>query len=1366
MSVGTAPRPRTEFRTSIRGRIQKPLYRNGYALIASSGLTSLVGVVYWMLAAREYSRAAIGVSSALISATTTLAALSQLNLKNALNRFLPRAGNLTHRLVVRSYLVSLIVAGVVAAVFVVGLGVWSPRLAFLRARPGLGLWFVLATMLGTIFVLQDSVLTGIRRSVWVPAENLLYAVAKVLVLVALVGVTPTLGPFVAWTATLPLLVAPISLLLFRRLLPIHVGRTRDRPERITARSLIRFAAGDYLSYVVMTATMGVLPLIVLATRGADANAYYFLAWSIAYGVYLIAGSMGQAMIAEAAHDPAGLARYNRESLVETARLVIPCVAVLVVATRPILGLLGSAYARADVTLLRLLVLSAVPWIVFVAYVNTARVERRIGAVVRAHAVLFGLVLAIGLPLLSSLGINGLGIGWLAAQSIVAAAILARGVARPLPGDLLDGLIRTVSAARIEARGLAQRRSEHVALTWLRRQPGCSDWVIRRRIAGLNDVAIAAVGPPGSPPVAILKRAFGEAGKRSVWEQGLALIAVHRSSAPGKWKALVPKVITSGAAGRQGFVVETYVPGTTLEDKLRAGGDLSSLFARAARAIRPLHASTARLERLDEALLGELVDKPVARLRGVIARRSRVATALPALEGIRRELRAALAGREIRTAHIHGDFSPGNVVMDSHDEVQGIVDWERHWVRGLPQLDLVQLLLGMRALSERRELGALVAAMRRDPAWRTSALDSSLKDGHLLPNGVLLLLGWLHHLAANVEKSVRYARSRVWVQRNIDPVLRSFGSEAVLAPPARVRVSLPSLGAWLPSVRTWPLELLAPLAGLGLATLLWAVSLPQIDPRAMSNLGLISVMPPTFVLALLVLTASFLVMIHHGWLRPWLVVAHLLAFVLFVHGTPTIVYGTLRYSWAYKHVGIVDYIVRHGRVDPAIQLLGVYHNWPGFFALIAALIEFGGVRSALTLATWGPVFNNVMFLGALLFLFSGLTRNRRVVWLSCWLFFVANWVGQDYFSPQAFAFWLYLLLLGVIVRWLRPDPGGAPAGRGTGLALAVLLLCAIAPTHALTSVMACVIVTALVLARACRTRWLVLVAAGITVFWDTVFGSDFAGHNLSATLAQIRFPWNTASSNLTHVPALGTQQTLVAHVARGLTLAVAGLAAAGAVRQLRAGRLDRAVAIIAVAPLALFATGNYDGELLFRIFLFSVPALAFLASHALLAGGRRTSAALSAIAVTVLLGGFLVSYYGNERLNYFTPQELAANHWLDTHAPADSLLIDGTGNYLFTLKNYERFREYLSISTQPAATQTRILRDPVGVLYDWMSNRSYRASYMLIARSQSIEVQADGLLPAGSLAMVQRRLLASRRFRVVFRNSDAIVFSLANARAVS
>ena len=69
--------------------------------------------------------------------------------------------------------------------------------------------------------------------------------------------------------------------------------------------------------------------------------------------------------------------------------------------------------------------------------------------------------------------------------------------------------------------------------------------------------------------------------------------------------------------------------------------------------------------------------------------------------------------------------------------------------------------------------------------------------------------------------------------------------------------------------------------------------------------------------------------------------HLVTFIAVIHATPAILYGTLRYSWAFKHVGIVDYILRNGSVDPTLPVGGIYHNWPGFFTGSALMTSIAG-----------------------------------------------------------------------------------------------------------------------------------------------------------------------------------------------------------------------------------------------------------------------------------------------------------------------------------------------------------------------------------------------------------------------------------------
>jgi hypothetical protein len=646
------------------------------------------------------------------------------------------------------------------------------------------------------------------------------------------------------------------------------------------------------------------------------------------------------------------------------------------------------------------------------------------------------------------------------------------------------------------------------------------------------------------------------------------------------------------------------------------------------------------------------------------------------------------------------------------------------------------------VTERKELGAVVVEL----------LEGPLAQGH---DRVLLLLTWLRHVEGNLTKSTRYARSRLWMRENVDPVLALLlrspaAAGAPAAAPALGR--RPRLGR--AARRPW-VRVTAGVGGLALGLGLWLGSLGGIDPRAMSDIGLVSVLPPGFLLALLALTASFAALVHRRSEHPRLLALHLVALVAVLHATPAIVYGTLRYSWAWKHVGIVDYIERHGGVDTGIGQLAVYHNWPGFFGLDALATELAGLGDALGQAIWATPFFNLLNLAALAFLFTALTRDRRIVWLALWLFFIASWVGQDYYSPQAFAFFLYLVLLGVVVRWLDRR-------RPWALALAVALAAAIAVSHPLTAVMAPIALLALTLAGACSYRSLPLIAAGLSAGWSLTFAADFVGPNLTSTLVSTGLPWATIESSLTATEALSDGQVLVAAVARGLVVAVCVLAALGWVRLVRSGGAARVPVFLAAAPLALFATGDYDGEILFRIYLFALPFLAFLAAHAFLtrATARERAGAIFAVAACGLLAAFVVAHYGKERQYYFSPEEIAAARYVYTHAPRGALLIEGSRNYPGQFANYESF-DYVPLSREPRSSQVRVITRPAAVLSEWMAKRAHSAAFLIITRSQKAEVEELGVMPPGSLDRIERALSASPRFEAVFRNRDAVVFAPAH-----
>src|SRR5437763_6240239 len=203
-----------------------------------------------------------------------------------------------------------------------------------------------------------------------------------------------------------------------------------------------------------------------------------------------------------------------------------------------------------------------------------------------------------------------------------------------------------------------------------------------------------------------------------------------------------------------------------------------------------------------------------------------------------------------------------------------------------------------------------------------------------------------------------------------------------------------------------------------AVLLWAASLPGVDLSRMGDLGLVTVLPPAMYAALVLLTVSFGLAVQRRQTPVGVLLLHVIVLIVMIHGTPAILEGTLRYAWAWKHVAIVNYIQRHGSVRSDISFLNVYHNWPGLFALGALLTEAAGFKTALSFAGWVPVFFNLVDLGALLLILKTLTHDRRLIWLGAWFFYLTNWVGQDYFSPQALAYFLNLVMLGICLGWFR------------------------------------------------------------------------------------------------------------------------------------------------------------------------------------------------------------------------------------------------------------------------------------------------------------------------------------------------------------
>lgn len=622
-------------------------------------------------------------------------------------------------------------------------------------------------------------------------------------------------------------------------------------------------------------------------------------------------------------------------------------------------------------------------------------------------------------------------------------------------------------------------------------------------------------------------------------------------------------------------------------------------------------------------------------------------------------------------------------------------------------------------------------------------------------------------------------------------MTAVAAPASLAVPARARPSLWSRAA------TGAFHV-ADVAIVG-AVALWLLALRSIDTTALNDYGLVAALPVAYFVAIAIALCGFALELARPTPSPVRLGILVAALVFVLHGTAPALFPLPRYSWVYKHLGVVRLFMENGSLSDGADL---YQSWPGFFAAGAWLSSIAGVRDPTPIVAWAQVVFNLVVCGQLLWLVRVLGASVRVQWTAVLLFLLGNWVSQDYFAPQALAYSLALAVLtmvfvafrsGGVARWVSsleawvgtrvlrgtarcpaevvevPAEGGPGTGRGWPLVLLLGLFTAIVVSHPLTPYMVIASVGLMTVMGAVRPRWLVLVLVVETVVY-MVPRYDFVASNYGIFHAIGNFFTNAQNNALTDAGLPGRLATAAA--ARYLSLGVWSLAALGVVSRLRRGAPALVYAGLVAAPVVLLLGQDYGGEAIFRVYLFALPWSAFLGADLLmrLRDRRPLVGGAVALAATLAMAGlFLQAYFGGESVNRAWESDVAAATYFYDHAPEGSILVLAAPNFpTRNSANYDRFLMY------DAASDPNLMGEPA--LRGRMLDRSVlpriesslraqvgesRSAYLVIGEGQRAYVDTYRLLPEGSLDALDSALDASRRWRTFYRSGGTVIYELAD-----
>ena len=640
-----------------------------------------------------------------------------------------------------------------------------------------------------------------------------------------------------------------------------------------------------------------------------------------------------------------------------------------------------------------------------------------------------------------------------------------------------------------------------------------------------------------------------------------------------------------------------------------------------------------------------------------------------------------------------------------------------------------------------------------------------RDGQLRSRGRRLAL---IEARGAVAGALRYRRAARQLPGH--PSRRVVSASAVVSkvePAGTVRGTVPAGKAFHPADLVLPVSL-------GL----WIAGIRQTHVTVPGPYGLPADLPLVFYAGIALLIVSAAAELARRRPSRWRMSVHAAALVTMLYGAAPLVYSQGRYAWLYKTTGVVQYINATGQLNTHID---IYQNWPGFFAAAAWFDQVAGVSSPLAYAKWAQLVFELAALPLLYLCYRALPLTKRQCWIALLLYAGSNWIGQDYFSPQALATLFVLAIMAIAIRWLNVKNSAAhrlaqPSMAACGLLVPLYFVLTF--THELSPYILAVQLGGLAAARLLRPRWLPPLLAAIAACY-LLPRFSFVNSHYGLLKSIGNFFGNATTPRHDGTPA--DSERLIDLSVRALSFLMYSLAAIGAWLRRRSGRTVRTLLVLALAPVAVLGLQSYGQEAIFRVYLFSLPWVAALAASALApapalpargarrSGTRRrqargqahgvvlrtTPALLTAVAL------FLPAFYGNDSFNVMTGSEVSALAAFLQKAPQGPIfsavgnapLADTARYYLFPYLDIFGIYGLVHARTVPANIADLIVNSSLTY------TNGTEPVYVVVTSSMTAYAEEYGVAAPGSFTALLLTLSHSPAWRLVVNQPGTVVYEL-------
>lgn len=399
-----------------------PLYRNSYYLMANSMVSSVLGFIFWMVAARFYVPSDVGLAAALMSASGMVIGISRMGLDVSVVRFL--SGEEDKRSFINTCLTAVGFSTILVSIaFLLGMDIWAQKLRFVIINPTFITAFIIFTTVGGLSALLTNIFVAYRDAKYSFVQNVIAAALKIPLPIILAPIFGVFGVFGSWGISMTVALF-VSISIFLRIvqpgyIPYPVVNRR------IAKRMYSFSAGNYLIGIVGSIPTFIIPLMILQVLRAEDIAYYFIAHAIGGNLFIIPGSFSTSLFAEGSFKQEKVIPDMKRAARHSYLLLIPGVILTILIGDKLLLLFGKDYSSSGYMLLSILAFSSICMVPASLYTTYLRVRMRIKELLILTTFSASSLLILSYILIQKTGITGTGIAYLAVHTAISLYAIAR-----------------------------------------------------------------------------------------------------------------------------------------------------------------------------------------------------------------------------------------------------------------------------------------------------------------------------------------------------------------------------------------------------------------------------------------------------------------------------------------------------------------------------------------------------------------------------------------------------------------------------------------------------------------------------------------------------------------------------------------------------------------------------------------------------------------------------------------------------------------------------------------------------------------------------------------------------------------------------